>query len=266
MKRGVLCIALLIAAPGVRAQNDLAFEAASIKVQTTQGTPPVASPDRYNDTAASLIDLIVDAYGVQRYQVVGGPEWARGSVRFAVMAKAPFAPSRDEMRVMLQRMLAERFALRVHRDARELPVYDLRIARVDARLGEQITRTTVVCATVKKEPRPPGERPVCGELQSADPRGPAGLKVIYQGGGITLGDFAAYLSQYAGRTVIDRTGLSGEFDIELSFHPQATSAGAPVEAVSYFTAVEEQLGLKLDSTKGPVEVIVIDSADMPTPD
>ncbi len=66
--------------------------------------------------------------------------------------------------------------------------------------------------------------------------------------------------------MLDRTGLTGDLDIDLSFHPQAAYAGAPVESVSYFTAVEEQLGLKLDSTKGPVEVIVIDSADMPTAD
>jgi len=266
VKRGVLCVALLMAAPGVRAQDGLTFEAASIKIQTAPGTPPVTSPDRYNTTSASLTDLVVDAYGVQRYQVVGGPEWARGSVRVAVMAKAPFVPSRDQIRVMVQRLLAERFVLRVHHDTRELPVYALRVARDDGRLGKQITPTTVDCATVKKEPRPPGERPVCGELQTADPRGSGGLKVSYQAGGITLGDFAAFLSQYAGRTVIDRTELTGDFDIDLSFHPRAAYAGAPAESVSYFTAVEEQLGLKLDSTKGPVEVIVIDSADMPTPD
>jgi uncharacterized protein (TIGR03435 family) len=255
-----------MAAPGVGAQDDLAFEAASIKVAVPPGAPPVLSPDRYNMTVASLTDLVVDAYGVQRYQVVGGPEWARGSVRFAVMAKAPFAPSRDEMRVMLRRMLSERFALRVHRDTRELPVYELRLARDDGRLGKQITRTTVDCAALKNDPRPPGARPACGELSSADPRGSAGLKILYQGSGVTIGDLSAYLSQYAGRTVLDRTGLSGAFDIELSFHPRSGFAGAPVEAISYFTAVEEQLGLKLDSAKGPVEVIVIDAADMPTPD
>ncbi len=153
MKRGVLCVALLMAAPGVRAQDDLTFEAASIKVQTSPGTPPVTSPDRYNDTAASLTDLVVDAYGVQRYQVVGGPEWARGSVRFAVMAKAPFVPSRDQMRVMVQRLLAERFALRVHHETRELPVYALGLARDDGRLGKQIARSTVDCAAMKNSRR-----------------------------------------------------------------------------------------------------------------
>ena len=77
---------------------------------------------------------------------------------------------------------------------------------------------------------------------------------------------AAWLSQYAGRTVIDRTGLSGNFDIDLAFQPGADRAGAPVEAVSLFTALEEQLGLKLESTKGPVDVILIENAEMPTPD
>ena len=274
----VLAVALLLPIVGL-AQDVLSFEVASIKVRTEYGSPLPSSPDRYNRTNVSLRDLVIEAYGVQRYQVLGGPEWAAGTVRFDVIAKAAFVPSRPQMLQMVQRLLNERFSLRAHKETREMPVYVLSIVREDGRVGKQLNRTTVDCAAIRADrarksgeagslssPPAKGERPVCGEIQVARPGGPNGLTLTYRAEGRTMTELSSWLSQYVGRTVLDRTGLAGEFDIEVAFQPGAERAGAPVEAVSIFTAVEEQLGLKLGSSKGPVDVIVIDSVEMPTPD
>ena len=128
----VLAVALLLPIVGL-AQDVLAFEAASIKVRTEYGSPLPSSPDRYNRTNVSRRDLVIEAYGVQRYQVLGGPEWAAGTVRFDVIAKAAFVPSRPQMLQMVQRLLNERFSLRAHKEIREMPVYVLSIAREDQR-------------------------------------------------------------------------------------------------------------------------------------
>lgn len=138
------------------------------------------------------------------------------------MAKAPSVPSREQMRVMIQQMLRERFALRTHRETREMPVYVLSMARADGRFGEKLTRTTVDCVR--------------------------------------------WLSPYLGRAVVDRTGLKGDFDVELAFSPGGNT-GTPVDdTVSVYAALQEQLGLRVDPGNAAVEVLVIDSAQMPTPD
>lgn len=258
MRRALLAIALLVPALGVNAQNAgdaPAFEVVSIKVRTEAGGGSIrSSPDRYNRFNTSLRDLVQDAYGLQRYEIAGGPEWATGSVRFDVMAKAPSVPSREQMRVMIQQMLRERFALRTHKETREMPVYVLRMARADGRLGEKLTRTTVDCAVVE-----------CRPSQIARPR-PGGVTLVYQNKGMDSVDFVRWLSPYLGRAVVDRTGLKGDFDIDLSFSPGGNT-GTPVDdTVSIYAALQEQLGLKVDPDNAAVEVLVIDSAEMPTPD
>jgi uncharacterized protein (TIGR03435 family) len=258
VRQALLAIALLIPALGVHAQgagDAQTFEVVSVKVRTeTGGGPNTSSPDRYNRLNTSLRGLVQDAYGLQPYEVAGGPEWAT-AVRFDVMAKASSVPTRDQMRLMVQHMLRERFALRAHKETREMATYVLRLARADGRLGEKLTKTTVDCAVVN-----------CRPTQIARPR-PGGVTLQYQVKGIGSGEFARWLSPYLGRTVIDRTGLTGDFDIDLAFSPGGGNPGAPVdENVSIFAALQEQLGLKVDADRGPVEVLVIDSAEMPTPD
>lgn len=259
MRQALLAIALLILAlGGVNAQdagNPQTFEVVSVKIRTETGRGPnTSSPDRYNRLNTSLRGLVQDAYGLQPYEIAGGPEWVTGAVRFDVMAKASFVPSRVQMRLMVQHMLRERFALRTHRESREMPTYELRIARADGRLGEKLTKTTVDCAAVE-----------CRPTLIARPR-PGGMTLHYQAKGVDSGELAAWLSPYLARTVIDRTGLTGDFDIDLAFSPGGDS-GAPVdETVSIFAALQEQLGLKVESMRGPVEILVIDSAELPTPD
>jgi uncharacterized protein (TIGR03435 family) len=280
VRQALLIIALLVPVLEVRAQdapNALTFEVASVKVRTTAGAGSPSGPDRYAQTNASLRDLVADAYHVQRYEVVGGPTWFTGSVRFDVVAKASFVPSPEQMRLMLQRLLAERFMLRVHREMREMPIYVLHLARTDGRLGTKLKRTTVDCVAIHADRQRRGERaplplraedqPACGSFQRGMP-GPSGITLRYQASGLTLRELAAWLSPYVGRPVIDRTNLLGDFDLDLAFHPgEVALSPSPVdEPVLVFTALQEQLGLKLESSREPVDVLVVDSAQLPMPD
>jgi uncharacterized protein (TIGR03435 family) len=274
----LLAMALLISAVSAHAQTPAdaeTFEVVSVKVRTeAAGGQSATSPDRYTRMNVSLRGLIQDAYGLQAFEIAGGPEWAAGNVRFDVLAKAASVPTREQLRVMLQHMLRERFALRTHRETREMPVYVLRLARADGRLGENLTKTTVDCAVIEAErlrtgeklvPLKAGERPVCRIFLTARPRPGGALTLHHQSSGTDSREFANWLAPYLSRTVIDRTGLSGDFDIDLSFSPGGNAAPAD-ETVSIFAALPEQLGLKVDAERAPVDVLVIDSADMPTPD
>lgn len=279
MRRALLALALLLPGVAVGAQNVRslpAFDVASIKIRTTPGDGPAQSPDRYTRTNVSLRDLIGDAYRLQRFEIVGGPDWGTGSVRFDVSAKASSIPSPEQMRLMVRRLLAERFAVRVHKETREMPVYVLRLSRADGRLGKQLNKTSVDCVATEAERKRTGERPspaqadaspVCGSFLRARP-GAGGITLRYQASGTSSGELASWLSPYVTRTVIDRTGLTGALDLDLAFNPAAPVTSTPLgdEAVSVFTALQEQLGLKLDSSKEPVDVLVIDDAQLPTPD
>jgi uncharacterized protein (TIGR03435 family) len=275
----LLAIAFVAFNVGLHAQdagNTSTFEIASIKANDLGSPGPPSSPDRFARGNVSLRDLITEAYRLQRFEVVGGPDWIAGAVRFSVNAKASFTPSSEQMRVLVQHLLADRFALRTHTEIRELPVYMLRVARKDGRLGKQLTRTLVDCAAIKAErirkgesaPRPSGldDRPVCTAFTIAQSSA-SGITLHYKVSSATSGDLADWLSPYLGRPVVDRTALTGDFDLDLAFNPGIGLSAAPGDdTVSIFVAIEEQLGLRLESDKAPVKVLVIDSAQLPTPD
>jgi uncharacterized protein (TIGR03435 family) len=178
---------------------------------------------------------------------------------------------------MAQRLLAERFMLRVHRETREMSAYVLRLARTDGRLGAKLKRTTVDCAAIRTDrkrtgdraplPVRPDDQPVCSSFQRGMP-GPAGITLRYQASGQTMGELATWLSPYVGRPVLDRTGLMGEFDLDVAFNPgePPVSAALADGPVLVFTAFPEQLGLKLESSREPVDVLVVESAQLPTVD
>jgi uncharacterized protein (TIGR03435 family) len=272
------------------------FEVASVR-QNTSGpgrTQTLVQPGgRLVTTNAPLKMLVADAFlGAQPLapsRVVGGPEWI-DSARYDINAKAttefqpsPGGPPR-EMLLMLRSLLEERFKLKAHRESRELPVYELVVARADAKLGPQLRQSAVDCdalvATVRAGAPPPArqpnEPPPCGAM-----RGPARIL----SGGIPMQQFATMLTialadangrgdRDQGRLVIDKTGLTGRFAFTLTWTPERMPTSAPPPGVppidpngpSFFTALQEQLGLKLQSAKGPVEVVVIDSVERPTPD
>jgi uncharacterized protein (TIGR03435 family) len=173
------------------------------------------------------------------------------------------------MNTMLQGLLADRFDLGLHRDRREVPVYALVLARRDGRLGPNIHPATLDCESIAAKPLDSG-------TAQADYAGCApqmGLTRL-KAAGFRMSSLASGLMRILDRAVIDKTGLSGAFDLELSWTPDPTMLPngvpsppiAPSGAPSIFTAVEEQLGLKLVSDRAPVDVLVIDRINRLKPD
>jgi uncharacterized protein (TIGR03435 family) len=219
--------------------------------------------------------LIRFAYDLPGFQVSGGPSWL-DSVRFDVVAKAEGDVSLEQKRLMLRTLLAERFKLLTHKETRELPIYALVMARSDKRLGPQLRRSDADCSGVEALPElglggyP--SRGSCGYFGFAPntelPKGRGGLAFR----GMTLALFAKRLMPVVRRTVIDKTGLTGYYDAEFEFlaelpppppPPGLPNAFGSDPFASIFTVLPEQLGLKLDSGRGAVEVLVIDRVEPP---
>jgi uncharacterized protein (TIGR03435 family) len=277
--------------PGLSAQEAPlpAFEAASVK--QNKDAPPGQfvrrqPGGRFTTTNMPLRELIRFAYQVQNFQLEGGPAWLTTD-RWDIVAKAegdplpspPGGPP-DPMMLMLRTLMVDRFKLVVHRETKELPVYALVLARKDGKLGPKLTPSTVDCAAMAAArgrsnappppaPPQPGERPVCG------------FRIGFgqmAAGGFPLSQLATGLSGLVQRVVLDRTGLTGSYDLEMTFAPDPSQfpGGAlppgvelpPIDpnSPSIFTALQEQLGLKLDAQRGPVEVLVIDRVERPTAD
>jgi uncharacterized protein (TIGR03435 family) len=221
-------------------------------------------------TNMTLKDMIVMAWRIQPFEIVGGPPWM-GSARYAVVAKAAIQTAPSAISVMLQFLLKDRFQLATHRETRELPVYALVMARKDGALGPKLMESKEGSCSPVDPSNPPampkGEAPTlrCGGIM-------AGVR-SFTGVSITVATLGSSLSRLLGRIVIDKTALAGKFDINLQWVPDESQSIQPahdsfpeVAGPSIFTALQEQLGLKLESQKGPVEVLVIDHAGKPSED
>jgi uncharacterized protein (TIGR03435 family) len=288
----------LLDAPRLRAQTPEkdaagpAFEVASVKPNKSRdGVSFIrfAPGGRLVATNMSLRALIRLAYEIKDFQLSGGPNWIR-SDRFDIEAKSNGDVSQRESWLMMRSLMADRFKLAVHSETRNAPIYALVMARNDGKLGPQLQLAELDCAAVRMArsraaalrggppppPPPPGMqrgiRPTCGS------NGSPGWMA---GGGINLSELAIGLSREVDRFVVDRTGLTGEFDYQLEWTPDQVPQAlppfgaslrpdipppAPADGPSIFTAVQEQLGLKLESTRGPVDVLVIDHVERPTED
>jgi uncharacterized protein (TIGR03435 family) len=242
-----------------------AFEVATIKPQTGPRPPRGASsPDRFTNPDTTLRNLIEYAYELTDAQVVGGPEWI-ASRRFAVDAKAVGTPSRAEMRLMVRALIAQRFKLKTHSETRELPVYLLERVRPDGPLGPALRVSECAAPVVSLgAPREPGSAPSCGVV--------SGSPVRISARGVAMSQFARNVGDMGAMTgvdriVTDRTGLAGYYDFELNYRPTETAqlAGG-ADNPTLFDALREQLGLKLTPARAPVSVLVVDSAELPTPD
>jgi uncharacterized protein (TIGR03435 family) len=273
--------------PAESAANSPGFEVASIKPNKSSDVLSSAALQggRFTATNITLRELIRVAYDVQNAQIAGGPSWI-GSERFDIEAKAEgdptLAASPRSMLLMVRRLLRERFKLTAHTEMRELQAYALVMDRTDRRMGPELRQSQVDCAAVMAAARtqpsplpfpPPGERQLCDMFIGAPPR--------FAAGGVSMAQLATSLSRLVKRTVLDRTLLTGTFDFELQWTPEGLPQRSP-DAVdqpirlngsdvdpngpSIFTALREQLGLKLESKDGPVDVLVVDSASRPNPD
>ena len=271
MKWPALVVAI-VASGTLLAQNTLpAFDVASIKHNRSDAsgvgaTTLLFQPDgRFKAVNEPLWRLIAEAYRstyqLRRFEIEGIPA-SIANDRFDVDAVPQGKPNFSEQRQMLQRLLADRFKLTLHRETRDLPVYALVKARADGRLGERLQPSDVDCAKVRAGSVPPpaqkpGQPPSC-------------MMVFGQGRlmsyGMTITQLAEMgLSRSVLRPVIDRTGLTGSYTWNLEWAPD-DNPDANGDVPSLMTALVEQLGLRLESTRGPVEVIVIDHVEQPTPD
>lgn len=260
----------------------LVYEVASIKPNKS-GTNMVRlmfTPDGLSATNGTLQMLINAAYGVEPNQVSGAPSWANTD-RYDVEAKMDSSTiddlrklNEDDRRVarqhMLQALLAERFKLTLHRETKELPIYELVVAKDGPRFHEAKPGDTY----------PNGIKGPDGQSHGGTMfMGPEGFTAQ----GIPISNFVQHLKRQLGRNVVDKTGLTGKYDFTLKWTPDESQGamfkraegGQPgAEATStpessgpsIFTAIQEQLGLKMESQKGPVEIYVIDHAEKPSED
>ena len=277
MVKSVLAAAVLTgftAAQSTSPAKPPAFEVASVKPNTSGDGRVLMSPQpggRLNLVNVPLRLMIRYAYRVQDFQVVGGPDWL-STARFDVVAKAEGGnPSQEELQLMLRSLLADRFKLVVRPDKREMPTYSLVPARADGKTAAQLRKSDANCgpATAPSAPPAPGQLPSCGSML-----GFGNLKAR----GSTMAALASTLSTFAGRIVVDRTGIAGGYDVDLNWTPdqiprpvgdqpvQVNGVTIDPNGPSLFTALQEQLGLKLESAKGPVDVLVVERAEKPAED
>lgn len=270
--RKLLAVTVLaqMVVPAMAQEGLPSFEVVSVKVNRSgsdRQSMQLLPGGRAVVTNSLLRPLIETAYAILPQQLVGGPEWL-DSERFDIVAQAsenlpgsvPGGPP-GRAQLMLQRLLVERFSLSVHTESRELPIYELVVARADGRLGPRIRRAKIDCVPLMaaygrgEAPMPP--RSECGMSGRPGTVSARGARI------------AMFVSALAGRTdrlVVDRTGLTGGFDFDLDFSVEAGPgpASAGQDSVSLFTALEEQLGLKLRPVRMPVDVLVIDRVERPT--
>jgi uncharacterized protein (TIGR03435 family) len=264
---GATAMVSLYAAP----QEAPAFEVASIKrdVSGERGGMFTCVPNCHLERM-TLRDLVVFAYRVHDFQVTGGPGWI-DSDRYNIDAKGEGPPSFSQEYVTLQyrrlqTLLRDRFHLTIHRETKELPVYELTVAKG----GPKLQTPNCVQREAGDFTIAPGK--YCGLMGGAMAAG------RLQASSTNMANLANFLSSMLSRTVVDKTGIAGEFDFQLTFTPDTPAVPSPDAAgprpaggaaaadlgPDIFAAMQEQLGLKLESAKGPVEILVIDSVERPS--
>jgi uncharacterized protein (TIGR03435 family) len=261
---------------------DASFEVASVKRNLSDNGNVVWRPQATGEFTLINIPfttMLYGAYQLQPYQLIGAPSWVRDE-RYDIIARLdPKIAGRLQpdghpptWALALRHLLIERAHLTYHRETRQLPVYALVMARADRKLGPNIrpaqadcdalrTQSGVAAREGKPSPYPPSTPTYtpCG-LRNAPGR--------IVSGGFGFAEFLSALSVQTGRAVVDRTGLSGRWDLHVEYAPSPVAAGTAATAnlPDVFTALQEQLGLKLEFAQGPVQVFVIDRVERPTND
>lgn len=252
-------IAIGLMNAGYAHAQTLSFEAATIKVSppaipgqavstrivchSVDLGPPEIPKGRCIVIRRPLLDFVAWAYELQRPMVAGGPDWAR-SLSFDIEAKAedPSTATYAQLRSMFQTLLTDRFHLAFHRETRDTEGYLLAVAKGGSKLKEAAKDEAASAVQTRSS-------------------------ASYRNFGIS--QLVVFLSTILGRPVIDRTGLTGRYDVELKWTPSELEGARDATAdsqpgPSLFTALQEQLGLRLESSKVPSEYLIVDHADMPT--
>lgn len=265
MQRLFICLSLALGAAFGQSAEPPVFDVASIKPSDPLGhsmSIGVRPGGLFNASGVTVKALIMNAYDLRPFQISGGPGWL-DTDRYDIIARAKVMTSQEDdpakmtdtqrnqfraqMQLRLQTLLADRFQLKVHKETKDLPIYALTVAKNGAKIQESADKTS------------PG-----GSLSLNS--GESG-RMEMTGKMLPMESLVKTLAGQVGRTVLDKTGLQGKYDFKLSFTPDLGPQQGPGEehaatldaGPSIFTALQDQLGLKLDSQKGPVEVLVIDS-------
>ena len=260
MRALLLSAAVLVTAPALMGQGPAASQSARMAFDVVS-----VRPNKSGSTSVSMRrlpgggfeagnvtprDLILGAFDVPRFAIVGLPSWAERE-RFDISARVaasatgtPRAANADML--MLRTLLEDRFRLTAHTEMREMQVYALVMARPDGQPGSQLRRSTIDC-----KPAAPGAASPC-----SGQNGPGFAKGV----GREISAIVPFLASQVQRPVVDRTGLTGTWDMELTFNPDVPDDPRP----SLFTALQEQLGLRLEPSRAPVQLFVIDRIERPS--
>jgi|RhiMethySRZTD1v2_1073278.scaffolds.fasta_scaffold02635_21 bla regulator protein blaR1 len=274
------------AAPSGPAVNpETRFEIVSIKpFDPSQEMRISMTPGRYDVAGMPLQLVVAQALGVPVDRLIGLPDWMK-TERYTIAAKAPDGAPVNGLTIMVANLLKDRFKLATHHETRELPIYHLVFARNDKRFGPAFKESSAECRATLSARLEAVKRDGPAPLAFPEPDACPSAHInpgIASFRGVQMAVIAQILTQSVGRPVLDKTGLASYYDFDLRWTPQLGSgdvgpfglppgAGAQPppadpDAPNLFTAVQEQLGLKLESARGPVEVIVIDRLEKPTLD
>ncbi len=288
----VLAAAQLAPTGGPPVDPNTRFEVVAIKAydEALAGQILMRTTPAGFESAVPIAVLVRLALQKPDYQIAGAPGWTE-TERYAIKAKPPAGASPAATPVLISNLLKDRFQFQTHIETREQPLFHLVMARSDRRLGPDLKPTSAECQALIAERQEMFKKGVVPTLPASLPgpndplpcgfvRSPAG---VFAGSGRTIAtEFVRALSDLTGRPVIDKTGLTGLYDFALKFAyegripmgplgslgpmpPGATPAG-DADAPSLSIALQEQLGLKLESARGPVEIAVIDRIERPTLD
>jgi uncharacterized protein (TIGR03435 family) len=260
-KIAILLLAVAVSAVGAQSPESTQARQPAFEVATIKPTSPDASPGRYitmqgtNRFVAkyyTLKLLIAWAYNLSPKVISGGPGWVEAD-HFDILALTPgdTRPSQPEEMAMLRTLLAERFKLSFHREGKEFSIYELEVGKGGPKLKESMAAAGDPAQLISTVYPP--------------------ARIHLPARNATMGDFASLLQRaLLDRPVVDQTGLTGRYDFDLDWAPDETQFGGEVpvapadaQAPPFFRAIEEQLGLHLEATRGTVQALVIDHAELP---
>src|SRR5579872_629848 len=256
MQRGLWIVLFASAAFSQSADKPAAFDSADVHVSAPSKNPTMRGGalrgGRFEVRTATLVDLISRAYNMESDKILGGPNWLDWD-RFDVLAKAP-PTTQENLNLMLQNLLADRFKLVVHKDTKLMPAFALSAGKGMPKMKQASGSGDPGCQGVPQNPAP-GAIPY--QVVSCH--------------GVTMASFADILrgfgyGSYLPDPVVDQTGLSGAWDFELKWTARNRLAQAGPDGISLLDAVDKQLGLKLEAKKAPLPVLIVDSVNQtPTP-
>ena len=297
MRSTVIRVAVFVLAGGSvfgQTPGKLEFEVASVKLAAPQtggrifvgrqGGPGTPDPGRVTFTNTALKQLITLAYDLKPYQLTG-PDWL-DTERFDILATVPQGATKEQANVMMQNLLVDRFRLSFHKVTKEFPLYELVVGKNGHKLKASVEDPSAAADSPGAGPGRGGPPPVGKDGFPTLPPGRRGMFIMMSQGGPmriaanlqSMTDLANMLSNQIGTPVVDKTGLGGTYDFSMEFVPDRVAAGgiggalvAPgtvpgaspttFDGPTIFGAVQDQLGLKLERKKGPLDVMVIDGAE-----